>query len=173
MSQEKTPSFVSNDKTPTSAQQQRAGGVLAARLREKGWSIRDAADYLGVSRQRLYAVFADPGRARLWECAIAGMPACTPHIAQTLKAARKKAAKPVQEKARQAPPEFEIGDVVVATKHAGIAEEGEEGVIAGLRGAKETLTLLVRMAGGEDWFAVSNFHAFFATNGKSCGAGAD
>ena len=167
------PPFVSNYKTHPQAQKQRSGGVLAARIREKGWSIRDAADYLGVSRQRLYAVFADPGRARLWECAIAGMPACTPHIAQTLKAARKKAAKPVQEKARQAPPEFEIGDVVVATKHAGIAEEGEEGVIAGLRGAKETLTLLVRMAGGEDWFAVSNFHAFFATNGKSCGAGAD
>lgn len=168
-----TSPFVSNDKTPAPAQQPRAGGVLAARLRDKGWSIRDAADYLGVSRQRLYAVFADPGRARLWECAIAGMPACTPHIAQTLKAARKKAAKPAQAKAQEAPPEFEIGDVVVATKHAGIAEEGEEGVIVALRGTKETLTLLVRMPSGEDWFAVSDFHAFFATNGKSCGAGAD
>ncbi len=165
-----TSPFVSNDKTPAPAQQPRAGGVLAARLREKGWSIRDAADYLGVSRQRLYAVFADPARARLWECAIAGMPACTPHIAQALKAARKKAAKPAQAKAQEAPPEFEIGDVVVATKHAGIAEEGEEGVIAGLRGVQSSLTILVRMAGGEDWFAVSDFHAFFATNGKSCRA---
>lgn len=174
MSQEQTPSFVSNYKTHTSAQQQRAGGVLAARLREKGWSIRDAADYLGVSRQRLYAVFADPGRARLWECAIAGMPACTPDIAKALKVARKKAAKLVPgKKVLDAPPEFEVGDMVVATKHAGIAEEGEEGVIAGLCGAKETLTLLVRMAGGEDWFAVSDFHTFFATNGKNCGAGAD
>lgn len=167
------PPFVSNYKTHASAQQQRAGGVLAAQIRDKGWSIRDAADYLGVSRQRLYAVFADPGRARLWECAIAGMPACTPHIAQTLKAARKKAAKPAQAKAQEAPPEFEIGDVVIATKHAGIAEEGEEGVIAGLRGVQASLTILVRMTGGEDWFAVSDFHAFFASNGKSCRATAD
>ncbi len=165
------PPFVSNYKTPTSAQQQRAGGVLAARIREKGWSIRDAADYLGVSRQRLYAVFADPARARLWECAIAGMPACTSEIAQTLKAARKNAAKPVPGKAFDSPPEFEVGDVVVAIKHAGIAEEGEEGVIAGLRGDKESLTILVRMAGGENWFGVSDFHAFFATNGKTCSSG--
>ena len=161
---------MSNSKTHLPVQKQRSGGVLALRIRDKGWSIRDAADYLGVSRQRLYAVFADPGRVRLWECAIAGMPACTPQIAQALKAARKKAAKPALGKARQAPPEFEIGDVVVATKHAGIAEEGEEGVIVALRGAKETFTLLVRMPSGEDWFAVSDFHAFFATNGKSCRA---
>ena len=153
------------------AQGQRAGGVLAARIRDKGWSIRDAADYLGVSRQRLYAVFADPGRARLWECAISGMPACTPHIAQALKAARKKVVKPAEGKAQETPPEFEIGDVVVATKHAGIAEEGEEGVIVALCGAKGTLTLLVRMPSGEDWFAVSDFHAFFATNGKTCSSG--
>ena len=109
----------------------------------------------------------------MWECAIAGMPTCTSQIVQTLKAARKKAAKPAQAKAQEAPPEFEIGDVVIATKHAGIAEEGEEGVIAGLCGTKETLTLLVRMPSGEDWFAVSDFHEFFATNGKSRGAGAD
>ena len=118
-------------------------------------------------------MFADPGRARLWECAIAGMPTCTHEVAKALKAARKKAAKPAQAKAQEAPPEFEIGDVVIATKHAGIAEEGEEGVIVALRGTKETLTLLVQMAGGEDWFAVSDFHDFFATNGKSCRAGAD
>ena len=164
------PPFVSNYKTHPQAQQQRAGGVLAARIREKGWSIRDAADYLGVSRQRLYAVFADPGRARLWECAIAGMPACTPQMAKVLKAARKNATKPVPGKTFDSPPEFEVGDVVVATKHAGIAAEGEEGVIAGLRGDKASLTVLVQMAGGEDWFAVSDFHAFFAANGKSCRA---
>ena len=168
-----TSPFVSNYKTPPPAQQPRAGGVLAARIRDKGWSIRDAADYLGVSRQRLYAVFVDPARARLWECAIAGMPACTPDIAKALQAARKKAAKPVPGKVLDAPPEFEVGDMVVATKHAGIAEEGEEGVIAGLHGAKTSLTILVRMTGGEDWFAVSDFHAFFATNGKSCRAAAD
>ena len=99
------------------------------------------------------------------------MPACTSEIAQTLKAARKNAAKPVPGKAFDSPPEFEVGDVVVAIKHAGIAEEGEEGVIAGLRGDKESLTILVRMAGGENWFGVSDFHAFFATNGKTCSSG--
>ena len=106
----------------------------------------------------------------MWECAIAWMPTCTSQIIQTLKAARKKAAKPAQAKAQEAPPEFEIGDVVIATKHASIAEEGEEGVIVALRGVQSSLTILVRMAGGEDWFAVSDLHTFFATNGKSCRA---
>ena len=160
-------SFVSNYETHQPAQAKRAGGVLAARLRDKGWSIRDAADYLGVSRQRLYAVFADPGRVRLWECAVAGMPSCTPEMAKTLKEARRKAFKPLPCKVADTPPEFEVGDVVMATKYTGIAQEGDEGVIAGLRGVKASLTLLVRMPGGEDWFSTDDFHAFFAATGKT------
>ena len=107
----------------------------------------------------------------MWECAIAGTPTCTPEVAKALKAARKKAAKPVPGKVLDAPPEFEVGDVVGTTKHAGIAEEGEEGVIAGLHGAKASLTILVWMAGGEDWFAVSDFHDIFAINDKTCSSG--
>lgn len=40
-------------------------------------------------------------------------------------------------------------------------------------GAKEALALLVRMPSGEDWFAVSDFHTFFAANDKNCRTGAD
>lgn len=142
------------------------GGVLAARLRGKGWSVRDAADYLGVSRQRLYSVFADPGRVRLWECAIAGMPACTPEIAKALKEERRKKPKPLPRPKIEAPA-FEVGDVVVAVTYAGIAEEDEEGWIAGIRGQKDSLELLVKMPDGEDWFPIDDFHDLFMTNGKT------
>lgn len=143
---------------------------LAQTLGEKGWSVRDAADYLGVSRQRLYSVFADPHRARLWPCAIAGMPVCSPDIKAALSAKRKAKSKPRPSPVARAElptrPEFEVGDVVMATKHAGIADEGEEGTIAAIRGHQASLELLVQASEGEDWFNVRDFHAFFATTGK-------
>lgn len=154
---------VSNCLTRQGAYQRRAGGLLAARLREKGWSIRDAADYLGVSRQRLYSVFEDPGRARLWDCAVAGIPQCTQEISQELKALRKNRVKPPRTHFNA--PEFEIGDEVMATRYAGIADEGEAGLIAGLRGQNAELEILVRMPDGEDWFPKADFHDYFATTG--------
>lgn len=144
---------------------------LLAALRDKGWTVRDAAEYLGVSRQRLYSVFADPTRPRLWQCAIAGMPTCTQEIKLALRDKRKAKAKakpaprPVMGERPGSPPEFEVGDCVMATKHAGIADEGEEGVIAALRGAKASLELLVQMPEGEDWFPVALFHEYFSTTG--------
>lgn len=158
------PQKVSNYVTLTSTPQRRAGGFLAARLRDKGWSIRDAADYLGVSRQRLYTAFDDPNRARLWECAIQGMPACTAVLKGELKALRLKKPRPAPRVTLQAPA-FEVGDEVVVTKYAGIAEEDEAGFIAGLRGAKDQQEILVSMPGGEDWFPLADFHAHFATTG--------
>lgn len=145
-------------------QKPRAGGFLATRLRDKGWNIRDAAEYLGVSRQRLYDVFGDPGRARLWECAIAGMPECTAEIVQALKEARSKRPKPVPREKITAVG-FEVGDVVMATKHAGICEEDVQGWIAGLRGSGSSLEILVRVPDDEDWFPEKLFHEFFATTG--------
>jgi hypothetical protein len=142
---------------------------LAAQLREKGWSVRDAAAYLGVSRQRLYSVFADPDRIRLWACAIAGMPDCTPSLKKQLRAARKaKAPRP-----RDVAPVFAVGDGVTATAYAGIAEEGDEGTIEEIRGAATSLELRVRMPGGEDWFPVKDFNAVFMTNGKTRLSGID
>lgn len=142
---------------------------LATRLREKGWSVRDAADYLGVSRQRLYSVFADPDRKRLWACAIAGMPDCTPSLKKQLHSARKaKAPQP-----RDVAPVFTVGDGVTAIAYAGIAEEGDEGTIEEIRGQAATLALLVRMPGGEDWFPIKDFNAVFMTNGKTRISGID
>ena len=83
-SSEKTVNL-SNRLTPATAVKKRAGGLLAEKLRQKGWSITSAALYLGVSRQRLYSVFADPGRARLWSCAVEGIPHFSPQIAELLK----------------------------------------------------------------------------------------
>ena len=145
------------------------GEPLAQILRNKGWSVRDAAEFLGVSRQRLYSVFADTNRARLWSCAVAGMPQCSPEIKAALKARRKAVAKPKPSRPPRptAPPrpEFEVGDGVMASKYAGIAEEGHEGFIAALRGQQKDLQILVRMPAGEDWFPVKDFHEFFATTG--------
>ncbi|KLR57299.1 helix-turn-helix transcriptional regulator [Diaphorobacter sp. J5-51] len=154
---------------PSAPSDESACAPLAQALRDKGWTVRDAAEYLGVSRQRLYSVFADPARPRLWGCAVAGMPACTPEIKLALKTGRKAKPKPAPAPPRpvaEQRPEFEVGDVVMATKYAGIAEEGEEGVIAALRGAQVNLELLVQMPDGEDWFPVKDFHACFATTGR-------
>lgn len=131
------------------------------------WSIRDAADYLGVSRQRLYTVFADPCRARLWECAVAGIPACSAEMAKALKDARRARPRPAPRAKRVEAPAFEVGDGVIALDYTGIAEEGEEGWIAGIRGTNERMELLVRMPRGEDWFQLADFGEVFMTNGKT------
>jgi hypothetical protein len=165
MNPDDTAQNVSNGKTPEEPPKPIAGGVLATRLREKGWSVRDAADYLGVSRQRLYAVFADPDRIRLWACAIAGMPACTPELKALVKQARQ--SRPKLAKPRYAAPVFAVGDHVAATGYAGIAEEGDEGTIEAIRGPADALELRVRMPGGEDWFPIADFNQVFMTNGKT------
>ena len=149
-------------------QSTKKGGFLAERLRTKGWSIRDAAQYLGVSRQRLYTVFEDPGRARLWECAIAGIPQCTPQIKEELRTAR--AAKLKLKPVREVPverPEFEIGDEVVAIRSSGLAEEDERAHIVRLRGSQQTkdLQLLVQGPEGEEWLPEKTFRYYFESTG--------
>ena len=152
---------VSNGLTPFAVPKKRAGGLLAAKLRHKGWSISSAALYLGVSRQRLYMVFDDPGRARLWDCAIEGLPEFTPQIAEALRAQRPK----VVPKPAVHIEEFEVGDVLMCTKYAGIAEEDARGHIAQLRGSGATLEILVVMPDGQDWFPRALFYEHFATTG--------
>lgn len=164
MTPSRTPSKVSNCLTQEKGQRPRAGGVLGSRLRDKGWSMSNAALYLGVSRQRLYMVFADPGRARLWDCAIEGLPACTREIVQSLQALRtrrpKAAPRPVVHVE-----EFELGDVVMCTKYAGIADEDAEGYVGGVRGSGASLEILVVMPDGQDWFPRSLFYDHFASTG--------
>ena len=154
--------------TQPTLQSTKKGGFLAERLRTKGWSIRDAAQYLGVSRQRLYTVFEDPGRARLWECAIAGIPQCTPQIKEELRTAR--AAKLKLKPVREVPverPEFEIGDEVVAIRSSGLAEEDERAHIVRLRGSQQTkdLQLLVQGPEGEEWLPEKTFRYYFESTG--------
>ena len=154
--------------TQPTLQSTKKGGFLAERLRTKGWSIRDAAQYLGVSRQRLYPVFEDPGRARLWECAIAGIPQCTQQIKEELRIAR--AAKLKLKPVREVPverPEFEIGDEVVAIRSSGLAEEDERAHIVRLRGSQQTkdLQLLVQGPEGEEWLPEKTFRYYFESTG--------
>lgn len=154
--------------TQPTLQSTKKGGFLAERLRTKGWSIRDAAQYLGVSRQRLYTVFEDPGRARLWECAIAGIPQCTHQIKEELRTARaaKLKLKPVREVPVQRP-EFEVGDEVVAIRSSGLAEEDERAHIVRLRGSQQTkdLQLLVQGPEGEEWLPEKTFRYYFESTG--------
>lgn len=154
---------MSNNLTPLPGAKQRAGGHLANKLRQKGWSITNAALYLGVSRQRLYSVFADPGRARLWECAIQGMPEFT-QVAESLQSLRAQRPRQTQKPSAQVD-EFEVGDEVMCTKYAGIAEEDAQGHIAGLRGSDSKLEILVAMPDDSDWFPRSLFYEHFATTG--------
>lgn len=149
----------------------RADGPLAASIRSKGWSITDAADYLGVARQTLYSVFRDPHRPRLWECAIAGMPACTPELKKSLRNERKlqRAQRQAQLQARRpiAAPvqEFEIGDEVVCAEPTGYCVEGERGEIKGTRPASGSVEILVCMPDGEDWFPKTLFYKHFQPTG--------
>ncbi|MER2540394.1 MAG: helix-turn-helix domain-containing protein [Azonexus sp.] len=50
---------------------------LAKSLCDKGWSITNAAKYLGVTRQHLYNIIKRPPKGVLWDCAAAGLPACS------------------------------------------------------------------------------------------------
>lgn len=154
--------------TQPTLQSTKKGGFLAERLRTKGWSIRDAAQYLGVSRQRLYTVFEDPGRARLWECAIAGIPQCTPQIKEELRTARtaKQKLKPIREVVVERP-EFEVGDEVVAVRSSGIADEDQRAHIVRLRGSQQTkdLQLLVQGPEGDEWLPEKTFRYYFESTG--------
>ena len=151
---------VSNYETSKKSGRQRVNCVLADKLHEKGWSVRAAAQYLGVSRQRLYSVFANSDHARLWDCAISGMPAFTADMQISMTRPRKKKAPK-----HDAQP-FSVGDVVVCDKYAGIADDGDEGTITGLRSTKLGQEIEVSMPGGMDWFPLAQFHAHFLTTGR-------
>ena len=141
---------------------------LATILGERGWNVRNAADYLGVSRQRLYSAFADPSHARLWDIAVSHIPVCTPEITKALRDARRNRPKSVSKRKQETSRlGIEIGDGVVATTYAGFADEGEEGWIKDIRGRGPDLELFVCMPRGQDWLPRDDFHDLFATNGKT------
>lgn len=164
-SRDNKPTLVSPTDPQTTSH--RANGPLAARIRSKGWSITDAADYLGVARQTLYSMFRDPQRPRLWECAVAGMPDCTPAIKKSLREERRKlrAQRQAQRPAVAPAQEFEIGDEVVCAEPTGFCDEGERGEITATRPAGGSVEILVCMPDGEDWFPKSLFYKHFQPTG--------
>lgn len=142
---------------------------LTHQLKHKGWTVRDAAEYLGVSRQRLYAVFDDHNRPRLWNCAIAGMPECTDAIRQEL--AQKRKNKPKVSRTRTAHTHtnrlpFAVGDGVFSLVEIDIAHEGASGWIVGITGQGKDCFIEVSMPDGNDTFSIDDFEDFFQGNGR-------
>ena len=158
--------------------------ALEGLLKEKGWTILDAAQFLDVSRQYLYSNFDDPRRPRLLDCAILGLPRCSPEIAQELKAARDrlKSQKPKPAKrtsgstpnAASSPDSenvagiLEIGAGVSALKYVGkMAEEGAEGWVRRIFRVGDILTYSIEFPGvGTEDFPESLVKEFFVENGK-------
>lgn len=150
-------------------------------LKEKGWTILDAAQFLDVSRQYLYSNFDDPGRPRLLDCAILGLPQCTPELAKQLKAIRDqfksqrpksaKASKPIlgsKAELQNVVGILEVGAGVSAIKYVGeMAEEGAEGWVRRIfrHGDVVTYSIEFPSVGTED-FPEAFVEEFFVENGK-------
>ena len=162
-------SIVSNCATHVNMGESMQKGKLLDKLRLKGWTIKDAALYLGVSRQRLYSVSSNPSHDKLWDCAVDGIPTCSDTLKRDLRQVsvnRSRKAKNTAPKSILRSYSFDVGDLVVCDKYAGIADFGDEGAIAGLREANTTVEILVSMPGGEDWFSLNQFNEFFLTTGR-------
>ena len=144
---------------------------LMTELKQKHWQMVDAAFFLGVSRQRLYSALDDPRRARIWDLAITGLPECSDQLARDIRKLRLDRRKNASPSPAAAPTSadygYRVGDVVMAIAYAGIAEDGDEGWIVGIKGATSAPEMLVRMPQGEDWFPLADFERYFVTTGKT------
>lgn len=155
--------------------------ALERTLREKGWTIQDAAQFLDVSRQYLYSNFADPGHPRLLDCAILGLPHCTPELAMELKAVRDELKR--QRAKTASPPKvcpgsnpehegtvgiLEVGAGVSAIKYVGdLVEEGAEGWVRRVFRVGSTVTYSIEFPGvGAEDFPEAMLQEFFVENGK-------
>lgn len=157
--------------------------ALEGLLKEKGWTILDAAQFLDVSRQYLYSNFDDPRRPRLLDCAIRGLPQCSPEIAQELKAARDKLKSRKSKPATASKPKsgsstdlgesvegiLNVGAGVSALKYVGqMAEEGDEGWVRRIFRVDDTLTYSIEFPGvGTEDFPENLVQEFFVENGKT------
>lgn len=174
------------------ARARRQTSPLAQRIRAKGWTIRDAARYLGVSRSRLYEVFRDPTRPRLWVCAISGLPRYGRHVAAELLAIPDpEAADAVRD---TAPNDLEakstpmragngtydpgpssdsdpngglaVGDIVIATRNYKAINEGDEGVIEGFESLRDERLILVATPNTSLRLTEDSFFDIFAETGR-------
>lgn len=168
---------VSNYLTPTLGAKRAPSAALKSAIRDKSWTVRDAADYLEVSRQRLYSAIADKHRARFWDLAILNLPMCSEAIRNELALARaankRKRHKRANAKALPKPQthSIDVDDYVVAISYAGIAEEGDQGCVIAVRGHGAWREYQVETTSGQRWFSQDEFDDHFQTTGLSRGPG--
>lgn len=151
-----------------------SGTDIHRQILAKGWTVRDAAKFWGVSRQRLYQVFKQEAPALLWDCAARGLPEASP---QMLALANSRATEkpgrvpPIQKSTNNRITQasgYALGDVLMAATYVGeIADEGEEGVITAIKRSGNLWTFLVRFDRGEDWFPEALICACMAPTGRS------
>ncbi len=150
--------------------------ALETLLRDKGWTILNAAQYLGVSRQYLYNQFDDLQRPRLVQCAILGLPECSADIAAELKTQRDRIKAARQPKQRQVEPtdelggRFQVGEGVSADRNVGeFVDEGDEGWIKEKFVTDEGMLTYVIDFGekGIETFPEAMANHLFVQNGKT------
>lgn len=140
-------------------------------IKTKGWTIRDVSQFFGISRQRLHTVLNENFPSQLWACAIKGLPTCNEKIRKNLQEERKGKVKK-KESVKVTHSEFEVDDIVIASKYIGIADEGDRGVIKNLRknldGTHEILICICKNK-EEDWFSETFFFDHFGSTGLKAG----
>lgn len=168
---------VSNNWTVALASKRASPASLKSIIHDKGWTMRDAADYLEVSRQRLYSALANKQRPRFWDISIQNLPICTQAIKNelALERAGRKRKRPKKSKPSGASDsgnhQVEVDDCVVAISYAGIAEEGDQGWVTSVRGAGASREIEVQMPDGRRWFSLAEFDDYFQTTGLTRGLG--
>lgn len=149
---------------------------LSEQLKAKGWTVKDAAEFFGVSRQKLHSVLAEAMPTNLWVCAVNGMPKFVASMKhQHVKKKKQKATSSGESSNQnQSSSEFECGDIVIASKYIGIIDEGEEGVITEIKwkGADTFLEISFRSGVYKESFPLDYFYNHFGTTGLNINSAA-
>lgn len=133
------------------------------RIQDKGWSLTDAADFLGVSRQNLYNALNEAEPILLWQLAIAALPPATPELSRRLRAARQAA-----RAARAAPVSpYAPRDVLICVEDCAVAQEGDEVVVADVRVRGRRGEFRLRAARGEAWLSQRALETHFVATGRT------
>lgn len=150
------------------------GSEIRKLIQTKGWNISDAARFWGISRQRLYQVFAQTTPALLWQCAAEGLPVHSPALVKLAKTRPTKkpghikpGAGPVRNLVTRAAG-YTLHEILVTTSEIGeIATEGEEGTLSEIKRDGNYWRFLVRFERGEDWFSDYDLNNYMASTGRS------
>lgn len=149
---------------------------LSEQLKAKGWTVKDAAEFFGVSRQKLHSVLVESVPTNLWVCAVNGIPKFAASMKKKHPKKKKQNAVASGETCKeiQSLSEFECGDIVIASKYIGIIDEGEEGVITEIKGKGANVLLEISFHSGADkeWFPLDYFYNHFGTTGLNINSAA-